>query len=295
LFILPAVSLLIPWPFSIWLHGSSSQDVGFHDIRLTSCLLQGGLFFSPAYLQFVYNGGYRCSGRVPMVREDLPREQNADGGSAPTNVLEFLKSLGAAAGVLTGLAFINGWLYWATYYTAFGLNSLVLNLPFSVVSVSLVQVIVRDWKSESGLVKVILILAVFAGAALTVLFAHWYKHRHAGATLLPVILVLGMALGSWWLGFHDAGVDGGCSSRLPTIAFELIGPADKPDLPLPCLQGSGETCLLVLHINNTYRYFVAPDQEFCGHASSSPGAGRMTHEISDAQVRIANIQTHIGW
>ena len=232
---------------------------------------------------------------VPMAREDLQKEQNADGDSAQTSALELLKSLGGAAGILTGLAFINGWLYWATYYTAFGLNSLVLDLPFSVVSVSLVQVFVRDWKSESSLVKGILILAVFAGVALMVLFAHWYKHRHAGATVLPFILVLGMSVGSWWLGFHDAEVDAGCTSRLPTIAFELIVPTDKADVPPPCLQGSGETCLLVLHINNTYRYFVAPDQDFCGAASSSPGAGRMTYEMSDAQIRIAHIQTHIGW
>lgn len=227
-----------------------------------------------------------------MAAENLRKGQNGDG---ETSAVDLLKSLGAAAGVLTGLAFINGWLYWATYYTAFGLNSLVLNLPFSVVAVSPVQVVVRDWKSESGLVKVILILAVLAGITLTALFAQWYKHRHAGATLLPVILVLGISVGSWWLGFHDAELDAGCTSRLPTVAFELITPTDKTDLPSPCLQGSGETCHLILHINNTYRYFVAPDQEFCGAASSSPGAGRMTYEISDAQIRIANIQTHIGW
>jgi hypothetical protein len=78
------------------------------------------------------------------------------------------------------------------------------------------------------------------------------------------------------------------------VAFELIEPPDKADVPPPCLQGSGETCHLVLHINSTYRYFVAPDQEFC-EASISLGAGRMTYEISDSQIRIANIQTNIGW
>jgi hypothetical protein len=230
-----------------------------------------------------------------MAPEHLRKEQDSKAESAQTSALELLKSLGAAAGVLTGLAFISGWLYWATYYTAFGLNSLVLDLPFSVVSVSLVQVFMRDWKTESGLVQWVLILGAAGGIALTVLFVRWYKHGHAGATLLPVILALGICAGVWWLGFHDAGMDAGCSSRLPTIAFELIELPDKADLPPPCLQGSGDTCLLVIHVNNMYRYFIAPDQEFCGAASSSPGAGRMTYEISDAQVRIANIQTHIGW
>ena len=212
-----------------------------------------------------------------------------------SSALELLKSLGAAAGVLAGLAFINGWLYWATYYTAFGLNSLVLDLPFSVVSVSLVQVFVRDWKTESLLVKLILILGIGAVIALTALFVYWYKHRHRGATLLPVVLVLGISTGVMWLGFHDAAMDSGCTSRLPTINFELNQPPDKADPPPPCLQGSGDTCLLVIHINNAYRYFVAPDPGFCGAASTSEGAGRITYEISDAQIRIANIQTHIGW
>jgi hypothetical protein len=74
----------------------------------------------------------------------------------------------------------------------------------------------------------------------------------------------------------------------------MIEPPDKADVPPPCLQGSDETRHLVLHINNTYRYFVAPDQEFCEAASTSPGAGRMTYEISDSQIRMANIQTNIG-
>ena len=230
-----------------------------------------------------------------MAREHFRKDQDAQDKAAQTSALELLKSLGAVAGVLTGLAFIYGWLYWATYYTAFGLNSLVLDLPFSVVSVSLAQVLVRDWKTETSLVKAILTLVVLAGIALTALFVHWYKHRHTGATVLPIILVLGMSIGAWWLGFHDAGLDAGCTSRLPTVAFELIQAPDKVDVPPPCLQGSGETCHLVLHINNTYRYFVAPDQEFCQAASISPGAGRMTYEISDGQIRIANIQTNIGW
>ena len=230
-----------------------------------------------------------------MARDHFRKENDAESGSAQTSALELLKSLGAAAGVLTGLAFIYGWLYWATYYTAFGLNSLVLDLPFSVVSVSLVQVLVRDWKTESGWVKGVLCLGVLGGILLTVWFVRWYKHRHVGAIVIPVFLVLAVSAGAWWLGFHDAGVDSGCASRLPTIAFELIQSPDKADVPPPCLQGSGETCLLVLHVNNTYRYFVAPEQGFCGAASISPGAGRMTYEISDAQIRIADIQTHIGW
>jgi len=223
------------------------------------------------------------------------------------NALDFLQSLGAATGVLAGLAFISGWLYWSTYYTAFGLNPLTLNLPFSVVSVSLIQVPVHDWLSDpSWVMKVILFLAVLVAIpGLTIWFAYWYKKGHWGATAPAGILALGMLLGSWLLGSHDAMLDMGCGSRLPVITFEPVAPTDQAGLP--CQQDSKETCLLVLHINNAYHYFVPPDTGVCEPVLSgspcasvtgalgSPGAGRMTSEISDAQVRIANIQHHIGW
>src|SRR5215472_5771022 len=138
--------------------------------------------------EFGYNDRSRRLGEVSMPRDQLHRGDDAE--PAPSSALDLLKSVAAVAGVLTGLAFINGWLYWATYYTAFGLNSLVLDLPFSVVSVSLVQVFVRDWKTESGLVKVVLALGIVAVIALTALFVRWYNHRHAAAILLPVLLVL---------------------------------------------------------------------------------------------------------
>jgi hypothetical protein len=230
-----------------------------------------------------------------MTPEHPREEQEPRVDSSQTSALAPLKSLAGAAGVLTGIAFIDGWLYWATYYTAFGLNSLMLDLPFSVVSVSPVQVLVRDWNTESYQVKGLLVLAVIAGIALSVLFVRLYKRGHAGATVLLLVLALGMSAGAWWLGFHDARLDSGCSSRLATITFELIKPPDNADVPPPCLRDSGQTCLLVLHVNNAYRYFVAPDQGFCGAASTALGAGRMTYEMPDSQIQIANIQTHIGW
>ena len=228
-----------------------------------------------------------------MAKKPLQKEEEAPADSSQASPLEPLKSFGGAAGVLTGLAFVNGWLYWATYYTAFGLNSLALDLPLSVVSVSPVQVLVRDWKTESGLMKGILVLGMIAGTALTALFVHWYKRGHPGATVLPLVLALGMSAFAWWLGLHDAGLDASCLSRLPTVTFELIPPLDQVDVPPPCLVNSGQTCLLILHINNTYHYFIAPDPEFC--TQISPGAGRMTYDMPDGQIRVANIQTHIGW
>jgi hypothetical protein len=233
--------------------------------------------------------------QLPIVQEHLPKEKGSGTNSSWASALEPLKSIGGAAGVLTGLAFINGWLYWATYYTAFGMNSLVLNLPFAVVAVSPVQVLVRDLWTETYLVRAVLILAMAASIAMSVLFVHWYKHGHPGATAVLWVTVLGASAGAWLLGLHDAGLDAGCNSRLPAINFELIKPPDQADVPPPCIVDTRATCHLILHFNNTYRYFVAPDPDFCSAASSSPGAGRPTYEMSDSQIRRADIVTYIGW
>ncbi|HKE29546.1 MAG TPA: hypothetical protein VKB88_44655 [Bryobacteraceae bacterium] len=230
-----------------------------------------------------------------MARQHLRKDQDDGTDSTPTSALDLLKSLGAAAGVLTGLAFINGWLYWATYYTAFGLNSLVLDLSFSVVSVSPVQVLVRDWQSDPDPVRWFLFLGVLAGTILTVWFAHWYRQRHPGATVLAAILALGMSIGAWTLGRYDARLDSSCQSRLPIIVFDMVNAPDQGGPPPPCLEGSPETCLLVLHVNNAYRYFQAPDPNFCENAWTSSGAGRTTYEMPDSQIRMANIQNRIGW
>src|SRR5579863_7384437 len=64
----------------------------------------------------------------------------------PRGPVEILKSIGEVAGVLTGIAFITGWLYWSTYYSSFGLNPLELGFSVAVVSVSPIQVLLPDWK-----------------------------------------------------------------------------------------------------------------------------------------------------
>jgi hypothetical protein len=230
------------------------------------------------------------------MAHQVPKKEreNPPASSQPTTLLsalEPLKSFGGAAGVLTGLAFIDGWLYWATYYRAFGLSPLVLNFPFAVVSVSPVQVLVEDWKTEPGL-HLVMILAFIAAITLAVLFVHWYRRGHPVASLLLVVLALGISACAWWLGVNDAQFDIGCHSRLPNVGFELIMPPDN-GTALPACLNNMLTCKLVLHVNSTYRYFVASD--FCGGVVSSPGAGFLTFDLPDAQVRAANIQRHVQW
>src|SRR5271170_3899938 len=133
----------------------------------------------------------------------------------PHSVLDFLTSLSGSAGILTGMAFVAGWLYWATYYTALGLNPLVLDFPIAVVSVSPLQVIVRDFNSEHGIVVGIVIVVLIACAALGIFFAHLRSNGHPRATVPLVVLAVVMAASALGLGAHDADLDSGCQSRLP--------------------------------------------------------------------------------
>jgi hypothetical protein len=210
----------------------------------------------------------------------------------PYGALEFLKSLSGSAGILVGMAFVGGWLYWATYYTAFGLNPLVLDFPIAVVSVSPLQVIVRDLRSEQGLVVGVLILVVIVCIALGILFAHWRTYSHPYATVPLVVLAVVMSVSALELGAHDAELDSGCQSRLPNVTFQLITPPDPGEPPFPC---DTATCQLILHSNNTYHYFVAPSCSPGKSAVSLPGAGFPTADIPDSQIRVVNIQRRLGW
>src|SRR5580704_3210153 len=94
------------------------------------------------------------------------------------SALQYLQSISGAAGVLTALAFISGWLYWAVYYSAFGMNPLTLDFPFEVISVSPFWVLIRDAYTNEGASLVLLFLGLGACVTLGALFAYAYAHRH---------------------------------------------------------------------------------------------------------------------
>jgi len=141
--------------------------------------------------------------------------QPADGASSPPkstrrSALDLLQSIGGAAGVLVGLAFVGGWLYWATYYSAFGLNPLVLDLSSSDVSVSPIWVVWRDLRSEQGAAPVVLLCALLLCGALGALFAHLYADRNP-YWILPLLTLVVLSLGgALALGMYDAKLDAGC-------------------------------------------------------------------------------------
>jgi hypothetical protein len=229
----------------------------------------------------------------PPHRQKKEEHPTASSGrQKPLSALEFLKSLSGAAGVLVGMAFVAGWLYWATYYTAFGLNPLVLDFPIAVVSVSPLQVIVRDLRSEQGGVVGVLILVLVVCIALGILFAHRLTYSHPYATVPLVVLAVVMSVSALALGAHDADLDSGCKSRLPNVTFQLITQPDPGEPPFPC---DTATCQLILHSNNTYHYFVAPSCSPGESAVNSPGAGFPTADIPDSQIRAVNIQRRLGW
>jgi hypothetical protein len=210
----------------------------------------------------------------------------------PNSVLDFLTSLSGSAGILTGMAFVAGWLYWATYYTALGLNPLVLDFPIAVVSISPLQVIMRDFHSEHGAVVGVVILVLIGCTALGIMFAHLRSNDHPHATVPLVILAVVMAASALELGAHDANLDAGCQSRLPNVTFQLVIPPGPNDPPFPCDTAA---CQLILHSNNIYHYFVTPNCSSGQSAMSLSGAGLATADIPDSQIKTANIQRRIGW
>lgn len=215
--------------------------------------------------------------------------------------VEILKSLGEIAGVLTGIAFITGWLYWSTYYAAFGLNPLELGFSVAVVSVSPIQVILHDWQfaeyAHRWGMATTLGGYIVLNAALALLFVHYRTSRHPRgpfkARVILGSLAVGMFGGGYVLGRYDAGVDAGCNSRLPNVAFltSAASPPTEADAAATCLDNE-LTCKLVLHANNTYYYFQNPE---CADDTAGVAAGLSTAALPDSEVRMIRVQRTIGW
>lgn len=178
--------------------------------------------------------------------------------------LEYLQSISGAAGVLTALAFISGWLYWAVYYSAFGMNPLTLDFPFEVISVSPFWVLVRDAYTDEGGSLALLFLGLGACVTLGALFAYAYAHRHRAAISLLIGMALLMSAGAGALGIHDARLDSGCHSRLADVSFVFNADPDPNAPPPPCQQMD---CKLVIHLANVYHYFPTPT---CDATPSGP-------------------------
>jgi hypothetical protein len=200
--------------------------------------------------------------------------------------LEYLQSISGAAGVLTALAFISGWLYWAVYYSAFGLNPLVLDFPIEVISVSPFWVLIRDAYTDHEGSTALLFLGLGACVTLGALFAYAYAHRHRAAISLLICMALLMSAGAAALGIHDARLDSGCHSRLADVSFQFAADPDPDAPPPPCQQMD---CKLVIHLGTSYRYFQTPFCDSSSSASSLP-AGRSLALGEYAESEIKSVQ-----
>jgi hypothetical protein len=232
-------------------------------------------------------------------KQDAPAPPPAESpGRGP---VEILKTLGEIAGVLTGIAFITGWLYWSTYYASFGLNPLELGFSVAVVSVSPIQVVLRDWQSAEFARQWGVMFAlggyIVLNIVLAVLFVHYRTSTKPSGQIKARIIIgalaAGMFGGGYILGRNDALLDAGCQSRLPTVAF-LTTAKDPPtgaDAAASCLDNE-LTCKLVLHANNTYYYFQDPE---CSADTALVGAGFATAALPDSGVRMMRVQRTTGW
>jgi hypothetical protein len=235
-------------------------------------------------------------------REQLvPSEPNtvnpeaAPPGPSPGGALDFLKAAGEAATVVTGLSFISGWLYWSTYYSSFGLNPLELDFSAAVLSVSPIQVVVRDWQSDSSSVGLALVAAIVAGLLLTGLFVHFRVNGYRRAGTMLVLIAIGMCAAAFKLGRHDGALDLGCSSRLPDVAFvtNTQDALTAGNGAASCVVDSELSCKLVLHANSIYHYFTTP--EVCDAGAEAAGGGFATAELPDSQVRLIRVQRRTAW
>jgi hypothetical protein len=229
------------------------------------------------------------------VAKDFPSDQMAQevqGTQVETgSALELIKSIGGAAGFLTGLAFVNGWLYWAAYYEAFGLNPLVLDLSATTISVSPLWVVLRDLRSEyNSLFGAVLIVGTGVCIGLALLFGHWCADKRRYAIIPLICLAAIMSFGALELGLHDAELDAGCQSRLPDLAFHFKGQPDPAEPPPDC-TGS-ERCKLLIHTGDVYHYFVTPDPAFCNGVMAGQFA---TGEVFESDLSSVGINRNVGW
>jgi|SRR5579872_187519 len=198
--------------------------------------------------------------------EVVPREQQGPTQKGPEqsgiegNSLEVLKSLAEVSAVFVGLTYIGGWSYVSSYYTAFGLNALELDLPLPLVcTTSLYVLFSAVWP--------LIAIAAIVGIGF---WLHYFL-RHLRRILTVIILAL-LLITAAVAGLSDGRrrarrdmlID---SNALPYVSFSVkIAKTDQP----PCVEhetyGSFD-CKLLLHSKGTY-YFFTPIPRNTGSLTS---------------------------
>ncbi len=189
-----------------------------------------------------------------------------------------LKALAEIGGLMLALAFVAGWSYMASYYTAFGLNP--LELDFSVASTSAFAVHVL----RNAVWPLVLLAMVFVVLSLKL-----------GTLRRPVA---GLGVFALLFSVTYAGSERGrdlakedmfdTSPRLPTVGFVAKTPP-KDDDP-GCLRDGTMDCKLLLHTKGTYYYFQPV------HTDDTSSAGQLSNlnVFMVAESEITNVHVSPG-
>jgi hypothetical protein len=189
-----------------------------------------------------------------------------------------LKALAEIGGLMLALAFVAGWSYMASYYTAFGLNP--LELDFSVASTSAFAVHVL----RNAVWPLALLAVVFV-----VLNLKLGKARRLVAGLGVFVLLFSVTFAGSDRGRALAREDMfDTSPRLPTVSF-VAKTTPKEDDP-SCLRDGTMDCKLLLHTKGTYYYFQPV------HTDDANSAGQLSNlnVFMVAESEITNVHVSPG-
>jgi hypothetical protein len=188
--------------------------------------------------------------------------------------LALLKALAEASAVFVAFTFIGGWSYLSSYYSAFGLNPLELDMPVPVVCTTAVYVLFdAKW-------SLILVAALALGWWILPLRLR-RSSRIAGPAVLTLLLLTvstsGIVSGRRRAS-EDATTD---SSSLPFVAFAVKLPKNDQPACVDFQTYGSLDCKLLLHSKSTY-YFFEPIPNL--------GKGSLNvYTLSDADVGGAHI------
>lgn len=205
-----------------------------------------------------------------------PPAPDGEASAVKEDSFAVLKALAEVSGVFVAVAFIGGWSYLAAYYRAFGLNPLELDISVPVVCTTAVSILFGNlWTFIAGVL--IVALAIFVSRFLKL-------GRGAVVGVLAVLLFIA-ASGGAFLGRYVA-IQDARKDRFATLPFVAFSSKlkDDPDRP-SCVEfetyGSMD-CKLLLHINETYYFFLPVDPNATGSMN--------VYTLSDSDVLGVHVQ-----
>jgi hypothetical protein len=173
------------------------------------------------------------------------RVSGAAAGSGETeDTLGALKGIAEAGSLFTGLSFIGGWSYMASYYMSFGVNPFELDVSVPFAAAFAVHMLLNSmWP---------LLLAGILFAAIALLYPRLAARRRAWAGLAVAIVLFAVAIAGSLRGRQLAREDMfDTSPRLPSVGFVSKSKVTEPK----CLTEGTEDCKLLLHAKGAYYFF----------------------------------------